>query len=429
MKFAILERVNSRFKRLKRKLTLSVQLLHSINAYPRRADTPVILTRVYIFLMLIVFLTVLLITGLDRNNELTTIMAPSENEFDILDKKYRNQGLSCPCTRVSITYETFSSVSVEYHQICSSSYVQSYWWTLLVDSGDVVRFRDRPLLGAYFRMLSSLCSVAKQTIANAIQNYASSTFVSVETFGRDFFQNEIDSYLNRYIKQIPSKFVRTHKFITETFRSNQIQDMFMSAWRLIFTTAEENFIIGTMPVLYENGTCTCATSLNSNCSRKLTFFLPNLTTTTLPQLRGSCSVVNGLRLSSIECFYDQLCLNKVANILNMSITLEPLNSSLETRFPINRTLIGEIMEELFIERWINTTNYSSYYQACSPRYCQHTIQTHNSVLFMIMTLLGLYGGLTITIQFVVLHCWFVTRGLKNWWSFNFRRTHRIPKSN
>jgi hypothetical protein len=81
---------------------------------------------------------------------------------------------------------------------------------------------------------------------------------------------------------------------------------------------------------------------------------------------------------------------------------QPLNASLSSLFTPTTT-ISILIDELFVEHWINHSNYSNYFLSCAPRSCSYTYVQRMDALYMITTLLGLYGGLTFVLRFVVWH--------------------------
>ena len=53
-----------------------------------------------------------------------------------------------------------------------------------------------------------------------------------------------------------------------------------------------------------------------------------------------------------------------------------------------------------IDHWKSATNYSGYYHACEPVQCTFMIVRKNSVVYSIVLLLGLYGGLTVALRII-----------------------------
>jgi hypothetical protein len=251
-----------------------------------------------------------------------------------------------------------------------------------------------------------MCTLSKETVKNSTDTFLSSAFISIETLGRSSFENQVHSSVNGIIQQTPMTFRRTLQFTRESFRVNQLEDIFMSSWKPALTTALDAYKEARIPLLFNNGTCMCATSMLSLCWRPLAFLMNNSTTNisstiTLPGLNGGCLPIEGLRMSTLECFYDSICLDTLGELLNSTIVPDQLNISIPTRFPHTTTTLGSMIDELFIEQWFNTSNYSSYYQMCLPRACYYRLVQRNSLVYIITFLLGLYGGLTITIRLVI----------------------------
>ena len=348
-----------------------------------------------------------------------TIRSPSESTFQTLYEQHNIGSLSCPCSQSLIPYSTFLSVSVNYHQVCSSDFNSAYWWTSLTQRGtEPFRLFDQPLLSNHFRMLSSLCTLSQRMVDNSINALISNEFISVQTLTHHSFKSQIESTLKIFIQQTPMKFTNTLEYIINTFRSNQLEHLFLSNWMLEFTTANENYLLATHPLSYNNNTCICATSIAAICFWPLVFISSNATNITLSGFVGGCLPIDGLRQSTLECLFDSVCLATIGLLISDTTkpTIpNPLNTSLTTRFPYLTTQVDTLIEELFVEDWFNTTNYSAYYEACSPRACHYLYTERNSILYQITFLLGVYGGLTITLRFFVVSISKMSIKVQRWW--------------
>ena len=138
-----------------------------------------------------------------------------------------------------------------------------------------------------------------------------------------------------------------------------------------------------------------------------------------------CLPVLGLRLSTLECFYNSTCLTTLSTLLDSSYTLEPLNQSIVTRFsPILSTTVGTLIDELFIETWENTSNYSAYFSLCAPSTCRYTYVERHSALYTLTTIVGSYGGLTVGLKFLIWHVLRLYWKARQW--LNARRTRVEP---
>ncbi|CAF1387013.1 unnamed protein product [Rotaria sordida] len=122
--------------------------------------------------------------------------------------------------------------------------------------------------------------------------------------------------------------------------------------------------------MFSNGTCNCVTS--TTCQEPMRIGPPDLV---IPGLVVGCWPIDGLGMSTLECFYSSSCIELIINFLNYytqmdgsppvdfvlptvpTLIVTPLNSSIPSRFPPNIT-IGKIIDELFIEQWSNKISLS-----------------------------------------------------------------------
>lgn len=117
----------------------------------------------------------------------------------------------------------------------------------------------------------------------------------------------------------------------------------------------------------------------------------------------SCWPVESLLLSTLQSFYNQTTLNQILTNINSSVLPDrfiALNSSNSSTFNPNATL-DILVQNLFIEKWSQTLNYSSYYTSCQPQSCQYNIDQHSEPIYIITSLLGLYGGLSVILHFII----------------------------
>ncbi|CAF1476588.1 unnamed protein product [Adineta steineri] len=82
------------------------------------------------------------------------------------------------------------------------------------------------------------------------------------------------------------------------------------------------------------------------------------------------------------------------------MNISAINSSIANRFKRN-TFIQFIADKLFIEEWKINISYSLFYNQCAPVYCSYITQKDDYVIYIISKILGLYGGLTVSLRFVI----------------------------
>ncbi|CAF4972824.1 unnamed protein product, partial [Rotaria sp. Silwood1] len=170
---------------------------------------------------------------------------------------------------------------------------------------------------------------------------------------RSSFDIQVQSTLSSYISRIQADYRRTLSFIVKSFSVNQLLHFFSSNWHINFTDENENYIMKTYPRRFSLSNCSCA--ISSNCREQLT-----------NDINIGCFPYDGFRLSKFK-----------------NISLETLNN------------------QLFVEVWTNISNYTNYFEICKPLECQYILSDKNNPIFMLTTILGLYGGLTYILRLIV----------------------------
>jgi hypothetical protein len=117
----------------------------------------------------------------------------------------------------------------------------------------------------------------------------------------------------------------------------------------------------------------------------------------------ACWPVESLLLSTLEIFYNETTLKNIITNVNASIPLDcftVLNASVGSRFSRSSSL-NILADELFIENWTKILNYTSYFEQCQPQSCLYDINERAQILYIITSLLGLYGGLTVVLGLII----------------------------
>ncbi|CAF1532675.1 unnamed protein product [Adineta ricciae] len=360
-------------------------------------------TRVFFISFIIILLVVVNAITFNVSTHSLTISFPSESTFESLQRKYSSK-LSCPCSQTTVSFSKFLSIEPNaYHQICSSDFISFRFLDILWGSNrSSMYFRpvDDKVLSIQFRLLAALCSLANSTVEERIRTLSNRELVTLEPLSRRSFDDQIHSIVNSFIRETPRDFRRTHQYINDMLHANQFQTFLLTNWNLVTTSVGTSHYFSTSPVSVNESDQFCSCETSSTCARSK---LENMKyRETFAGLVVGCLPVHGLRLSTLECFYSSRCLEKLTKFVNSSSVLSPLDRSIPSRFtPISSTPIGTLIDELFIESWQNSSNYSSYYSICAPSNCRYTYVERNGFVYTLTTILGLYGGPTEGLPIVI----------------------------
>jgi hypothetical protein len=85
-----------------------------------------------------------------------------------------------------------------------------------------------------------------------------------------------------------------------------------------------------------------------------------------------------------------------SSLLNATV----MNSSASSQFSTTST-VGELLNNLMVDQWKWSSTYADYFDECHPVECSYTFKTRNDVIHIVITLIGLIGGLVTALKLVV----------------------------
>ena len=127
-----------------------------------------------------------------------------------------------------------------------------------------------------------------------------------------------------------------------------------------------------------------------------------------------CFTMDSLLLSTLECYYSDVCLSAQYQVINQSFSLFPVGSTWfkaqpliydaeSSRFPPD-TVLSVVVKEIMIEKWNSSFSFNHYYYACAPLYCSYSLTQHTSnVIGVILKMISTIGGLTMALRIVTPH--------------------------
>jgi hypothetical protein len=281
------------------------------------------------------------------------------------------------------------------------------------------------------------CAEFKILVDNAILNFNQTIFVTSTAISRASFVSQTAEIIRQLITQTPANFRRMFNFIVEVSAAALIPSVFNTDWSLEYGNISNNYSLRSVPRVFLNSTCNCVVSNSCNQSMQI-----GPAEVVLPGLIVGCWPIHGLRMSTLECFFSSSCINTIINYLGYftqidgsppvnftlsnvtSLVINPLNSSIPSRFAPN-TLIGTLIDNFFIDQWINASIYENYYTVCSPSECSYEYVRQNGAVYIVTSIISIYGGLTIGLKFLVWNAMLLYQVIKAY-CLRVRRTSVHP---
>ena len=326
-------------------------------------------------------------------------------------QKELNSSLQCPCTEIQAPYGQFVELQPFYHQICSSDFVSQNWLyniRALLQVNIDLQLNRLDFRHSYqsFYLLASLCDLVNKTTTSSLQVFERTQLVTSQLLSVDLFENQMFSVIQNLQSEVASTFLRFFQLTRQITYANQyFNDANVGSFD--FTYQNTTFSIYNSSSGSENSLNLCSCANDINCKSQLglydTVFISN-PKELVPGLYRACFSLESLLQSTLECFYDdQDCLTKITDFYNQAwfpTNFILLKSSLTSRFTTHST-INSMLSELFIEYWNQSLNYSSYFALCKPVSCSYDIFRKNNVMETITIVLGLIGGLAISLNILI----------------------------
>ncbi|CAF1223430.1 unnamed protein product [Rotaria sordida] len=318
-------------------------------------------------------------------------------------KQEQSDKLKCSCSVIASKYKQFVQIEAEFHQICTSSFTSDQWriniTTGLVPNLTVYEQRDyRRFLSAHLQYFQGLCLFSIQSVNNSIEQFLTSLFITSEVLSEKDFHARFHLLIEQSKSSAPKTSAHLFFLIRSINHGNAMVSTYGTNFEYISTWFWNNDYypyISNQAIIYDNN---CSCGLYPNCTTQANFIERNSSRISIKGLKIGCTPSESLRSSTLECFYDQSCINQIQRYTNSTNKIIPLEINM-SRFSINTT-VAELINDLFVEQWATALNYSSYYKQCLPLLCSCTYIQKFNILYIITISLGLQGGLTIVLQWI-----------------------------
>ncbi|CAF4117379.1 unnamed protein product [Rotaria sp. Silwood2] len=386
-----------------RNFNLYSSVLSSNNEWDLRNER--IATRLYILLLCLSTIILVMYTSLVKITKTANINVPTFENYSQLYSTHL-QALTCPCTTISIDYKKFLNVEYTFHQVCSSIYVTSDWReSILLFSPHIPLYVGdfRALRKFFFQALSTFCELTNQTVSESLTRFYSNRYISATVISSDLFHLQMQSIFKQFVSLTTNDLLLSLEIIRDT---TQVNALFSGRWTNynLLTTFAPRFsdlkVAAQLPQEYSK--CRCDVSMTCIEQATLKNVAHSITSFAIPGIYRGCFIIESLLQSTLECFYNQTCVDKLHSYLafNSSMNTTALDSSVSSRFFVNST-IEELVNKLMIERWNLSRMYANYYNACQPISCTYNYATRNDIIYIVTIVFGLVGGI-VTIFKIIL---------------------------
>ena len=362
-------------------------------------------TRLFICTLALSFVVLLLYTSTVRVVKTGTIYTPDLAHYNQLYQEHP-QTLTCPCAKISMSYGTFLRINHSLHQVCNSIYVTDDFISQIAmitrESINITESGTGPddfriTAVSTFQAMRSLCLLAEDFISVNLEQFYSNKYISIVATSSGLFQTESEALVQQFISSTTKTFLVSLRLVRNTSQANALLSALFTNYRMFAWVSNTRLSIDLRT--YDNG-CDCRAS--GVCLAESALYLNGSARWTLPGFYRGCFVLESLLKSSLSCFFDQSCLDLVQLFLQLDAkkSITALDPAL-TNWYSPTTTIGDIVDQLMVERWNWLAIHAAYYAACQPKECTYTSIDRNDAIYIATTVFGLIGGLVTALKLLV----------------------------
>ncbi|CAF1510720.1 unnamed protein product [Adineta ricciae] len=367
----------------------------------------IICTRVYILFIVMVLFCTGLFLFLVGQTQLILIRNPTTEQFEELPPNTK-----CSCSQISIPYGKFTSLQATFHQVCSSDFVTDRWIKAINFGENTTYFSTydfRTYGSAQFQALAGFCRLSKSNSEQSISFFSLKSLLSPEVLPENVFQSQTQSSIDQFQSRAPNTFNSQLRLIHQMTMNNEITSGLSINFYYRFSV---QFSVISY-VIIQNGyyqidgpVCFCAADIcNASQSAIHNVFAESNQIDIghvlwiLPGISSGCLPTQTLLVSTLECFYNQTCLDRLMFYIPTNENFQAMNILKSTLYQPNST-VQSIVNNLMIEDWANNISYEEYYSECSPSLCTYFQISRRSFIFILTKLISLLASLVLILGIV-----------------------------
>ncbi|CAF1552638.1 unnamed protein product [Adineta ricciae] len=339
-------------------------------------------TRIYIILYVLTVFGIGLFAAFSPQLINDVIYFPTNLQFNKLMRKYSTT-IQCLCSKIGIAYETFVHVDVQFHQVCSSRFVQKTW----IDSIMQQQYQQSNIryhLAYFWQIIADFCHISNQTWIDVIINFGQSYILSPMALNEQVVQSQTKMALYNSISLAKTILKRDLLVIQRTTIENQFISGLTTNFYLGYLSniSQSSHDPQMIPRIYNN--CSC---LNRHgCPHPLV--INTNSNNSIPGMIADCYMTDATLRSTLECYYNSTCFSQLHEQSNVEVEL--LSSKANKYFLTNST-VQMLIDDIMIDDLNIKILFELFYQQCRPARCFYSYTKYFSLIDIITTIIGMFG--------------------------------------
>lgn len=368
----------------------------------------IIATRSYFLLLFIILLIVGAVSWWSTEVTMISIKHPTEEVF-----KYLPYDTRCPCSRGSVSYGDFASLEPRFHQVCSSDFVSNRWIETIFSGSNSTYFYlgdFRRFGSGHFQALASFCRLSMANIQESISTFKLTTLTSLSILSEIVLRQQTEVAFEQLTSIARKRFAAQLTLISQMTVANRLVSGLQTNHGFIYKVENSRLMsIGTHShIIVQDSNITCDCLLSPDCQYQAvfdeSFGAPrqdyHSKSVTVPGMYAGCLPASSILSSTLECFYDQTCVDNLLSSFPTSATFAAMIPSHASIYKPTAT-VKSMVDRLMIEEWRIDTSYEQYYAQCAPASCTYSQVKRNGVIFALVKIISLLATLTFVLGIVI----------------------------
>ena len=270
----------------------------------------------------------------------------------------------------------------------------------------------RTVISAHAQILRSFCTNAQRAISYAAVSILASPLVSVKALPSSLVRFQVEVQKKTLISTSQSQLavgINSLQLITSS--THLISGLGTNSFFYIPSNESSTASVAINAYKQDSHSAPCYCITIDKCAMPSAIYLSREAPTfgfydlqqfanqTIPikGIQVGCFPMDGLLVSTLECYHDRSCLEL---LVSNATVFPPLLSTLKTQFPSNTT-VQRLVDEVMVEDWSINTSFAAYYNECAPKTCTYSYNQRNGLLIIFTTILALIGGLNTVLRVLV----------------------------
>ncbi|CAF1277980.1 unnamed protein product [Adineta steineri] len=362
-------------------------------------------TRIYIILIiLILFITGLILLLLEQST-MVTLPNPTKKQFQRLPINAK-----CSCSRISISYGKFMSLKTSFHQVCSSDFISDRWLNAIDSKTNTTyfAFRDFRRFGnAQFQALAAYCRLSESYTDQSVNVVLQNILLSPQILSETFLWSHINTAIEQFKLKTPNTFNIQLKLIIKMTIVNELIPAVQTG--VYFKDVSQGLEPWIRQYQQTDGSrCDCTrtdcnqaeSGIIDKFGRQDMFENTDSFVWSIPGMSTGCFPGFTILSSTLECFYNQTCVDKLLSYFPTSEKFKAMIIDNESLYQPTST-IQSIIDNLMIENWTMNIDYDKYYSECAPSLCTYLKISRRDFVHVLKKLISLLSSLILILGLII----------------------------